>query len=116
MNKYLQQVLEIDFPPSQHSIVEDILHWYGDQDYQLEHERVRLAALKLADGDLDQLKQAINTARRDYRDILAWAEVPNEMDRAFGRNKMTRNEAVLADRSQMSDWLNEHGLEEGSVG
>jgi len=110
VNQELQQVIKHDYPESQHDIVVDVLGWYGDQDYQREHDRVRLAALKIADGDLEQLKQAVNTARRDYRDILAWAESPNEMDRMFGRNKMTRREATVADQKQMQDWLVAHGL------
>lgn len=110
VNQNLQQVIEQDYPEPQRRIVDEILNWYDDQDCQREHDRVRLAALKIADGDIDQLKQAINTARRDYRDILAWAESPNEMDRMFGRNKMTRKEAALADQKQMNDWLAAHGL------
>ena len=38
--------------------------------------RVQLAVLKLAAGRLDELRREIETARRDYRDVLAPAEYP----------------------------------------
>lgn len=110
MSSDIQLVISQDFPEEQHEIVRDVLDWYGDQDYQRDPIRVRLAALKLADGDLGELKEMINAARVDYRDILSWAEYPNELDRSLGRNKMTRGEADMADRKQMKDWRVTHGL------
>lgn len=33
-------------------------------------ERIRFAALKLSDGDLDELRRAIQVAKQDWRDVL----------------------------------------------
>jgi hypothetical protein len=41
-----------------------------------ESERVHLAALKLAQGDLERLRHNVQVARTDYRDVLYWAEYP----------------------------------------
>jgi hypothetical protein len=38
-----------------------------------EAQRVRFAALRVSAGDLDKLKQAIEMANSDYRDLLAEA-------------------------------------------
>ena len=38
--------------------------------------RVQLAVLKLAAGDIVVLKREIETAKLDYRDVLAYAEYP----------------------------------------
>jgi hypothetical protein len=35
--------------------------------------RVRLAILKLAQGDLPRLGRLVQDAKRDYRDVLAWS-------------------------------------------
>jgi hypothetical protein len=110
VNQNLQQIIHQDYPESQHVVVADILGCYGKKDYERDHDRVRLAALKIADGDVHSLKQAINSARGDYRDVIAWAEYPNEMDRMIGRNKLTRREATEADQKQMQEWLDAHGL------
>lgn len=110
MNPDLLRVIDVDFPQSQHEAVIMVLKRYGDQECHREHDRVRLAALRLADRSIEQLKQAIDVARVDYRDILAWAESPNEMDRMAGRNGMTSKEAGMADRAQMQEWLAAHGL------
>jgi hypothetical protein len=55
-----------------------ILDDYGAEPYQREKERVQLAALKISNGDLERLREAMKIARTDYRDVLAAAEYPNE--------------------------------------
>jgi hypothetical protein len=44
---------------------------YGAEPHHREPERVRTVALILADGDLDRLRQLIELADVDYRDVLA---------------------------------------------
>ena len=40
------------------------------------YERVLLATIKLAAGDLDKLQHAAEVAINDWRDVLYWAEHP----------------------------------------
>ena len=40
--------------------------------------RVQLAILVLADGDLNKIEQLVTAANEDYRDVLYWAEYPEE--------------------------------------
>ena len=58
---------------SDRDTAEDVLSQYAKQ----EVFRVRLAVLKLAEGDLDKLERNTMLAQQDYRDVLAAAEYPN---------------------------------------
>jgi hypothetical protein len=75
-----------------------------------EVERVQLAILKLSDGDPDKLIYNIELAEIDYRDVLAGAEYPEQMDSgATAYNSAPKEyEAILArDREQYLSWLSE---------
>lgn len=54
----------------------EMLDQYGVAPGEPERERVQLAVLRLCRGDLDQLRHFVEAARRDYRDVLLWAESP----------------------------------------
>jgi hypothetical protein len=43
-------------------------------------ERIQVAILKVSTGDLDRLRHNIEVARKDYRDVLWWSEVPVSPD------------------------------------
>lgn len=51
----------------------------GGERWEEERARVQLAVIKLAEGAHDELESCIEMARRDYRDVLAYAEYPEEM-------------------------------------
>jgi hypothetical protein len=40
-------------------------------------ERLRFAALKISNGDLSLLQEAVDLAKRDWRDELVWADFAN---------------------------------------
>ena len=87
---------------------------YGVATYEREVLRVRLAILRLSAGQLDRVRELVGLAKRDYRDVLMWAEFPEE-----GRNLWTvsarlsaERQAELAeirrkDREQHAEWLTE---------
>ena len=43
-----------------------------------ERERVQLAIVKLSEGDESKLAYFLSVAKRDYRDVLFWADNPAE--------------------------------------
>ena len=43
-------------------------------------ERIRFAVLKISHGDQDKLLEAILLAKRDWRDVLVWADFANDLD------------------------------------
>lgn len=55
-----------------------LLDAYGVEPYERERERVQLAILKLSMGSEEKLSEHIALAKLDYRDILLWADCPEE--------------------------------------
>ena len=95
------------FPSLDTDEVLSILDRYGTEVYERERERVHVAILKLSEGDRDKLLANLEIAKRDYRDILAYAEYPEEMTRDTW--KMNNADEVKQirdrDRQQYEDWL-----------
>ena len=102
----LERLLAREFLPEQTGEARVILARYGVAAWQREPVRVRVAALKLAAGDLEQLDHFIEVARADYRDVLAWAEYPAYLQRPLGpADEREAREAVDADWRQYKDWF-----------
>ena len=66
------------FAETSHSRVLELLDTYGVESYERERERVQLAILKLSEGNEEKLREFVAVAKRDYRDVLFWAENPEE--------------------------------------
>jgi hypothetical protein len=66
------------FPESLHTRVLELLDTFGVESFERERERVQLAILKLSEGNEEKLREFIAVAKRDYRDVLFWAEYPEE--------------------------------------
>lgn len=68
----------------------ELLGTYGVEPYERERERVQLAILKLSAGNEEKLHEFIAVAKQDYRDVLFWAEYPEEsrMDTAAKRKQV----------------------------
>jgi hypothetical protein len=52
----VERIVRRDFPPEQVGSVLTVLNEHGAEEWQLETDRVRLAVLKLANRDLQQLR------------------------------------------------------------
>jgi hypothetical protein len=93
--------------------ITDLLDRYGSEDYHREKDRVYLAILKLSDGKLDLLEHYLDIALSDYRDVLAWAEYPEEMKLGYAAKSQLQPEDVKAlqqrDREQYLNWLDNDG-------
>ncbi len=81
---------------------------YGVESHESERSRVQLAILKLCDEDPGvELKAYVGMAKKDYRDVLSWAEYPQQsmgIARAGESAERTR-ELVRQDRLQYETWL-----------
>ena len=86
-----------------------ILDRYGVEVDEDSRSRVQLAVLKLSDGDIDKLADLVQIAKKDYRDVLAWAEYPEEMRTSPAEMKALPPKEVRAirrrDREQYLQWL-----------
>lgn len=72
-----------------------------------ERLRVQLAIVKLSDEDKrDSPTHYVEAARADYRDVLAWAEFPQQVRPDwFSLSVTERAKVTKADRQQYARWL-----------
>jgi len=56
----------------------ELLDTYGVESYERERERVQLDILKLSAGSEAKVREYVGVAKRDYRDVLFWADCPEE--------------------------------------
>lgn len=87
----------------------DILNAYGTGEMERGKTRVHLAILKCSDGHLDRLSDLVATAKRDWRDIVAFAEYPEQMKLGFvAMRELTpaqRKALKKRDAKQYAEWL-----------
>jgi len=78
-SKLLPRLLEKLFPTrEERGIAVDILEQYGQEEFQREWDRVKIAILKLSGRNLEKVRYYTLMACKDYRDVLAGAEYPKE--------------------------------------
>ena len=102
------RIVKRDYSATQFDTVMTILNEYGAEYWQRGVNRVRLAVLKLAGGDIQTLRREIDVAKRDYRDVLAYAEYPEYMKKVSPSSNLTeleRKKIILADWMQYQSWL-----------
>ena len=92
--------------------VREALSSYGRESYEREADRVRLAILKISDGDVESVLTNVTTAKRDFRDVLLWAEYPGEARATWSwradllqvdRDRLAEIRRI--DREQYEAWL-----------
>jgi hypothetical protein len=99
----VERIVRRDYSETQFSSVIDVLKIYEQSPSgRRELARVQLAALKLANGDPDALRRHINTAVRDFRDVLGPAEYPEYSRKIAFRSR--EFPAVEKERIIDSDW------------
>lgn len=83
------------------------LRRYGRESWHYEADRVRLAILKLAGGDLTSIDKQVDAANVDYRDTLAAAEYPeySKLRPGVDPESAEAKRAIEADRQQYLDWI-----------
>jgi hypothetical protein len=67
-----------EFPQEENDDVLEILSLYGTEDHEREKERVLLAILDLSKGKVEAVRELVDKAKKDYRDVLFWSEYPEE--------------------------------------
>jgi hypothetical protein len=71
----VRRAVAASFPEAERPVVRAALRGYK---FGREAARVRLAILALADGNLAEVERLVAAANADYRDVLYWAEYPEE--------------------------------------
>ncbi len=94
------------FPTHDETAVLTMLQAYGAEPHEADDERVYLAILKLCDeAGASDPSPYVTRAKRDPRDVIAWAEYPNQM--AFGPtdDPVKAEELRKSDDDQYRAWL-----------
>ena len=104
--KHVERIVRRDFPAEKFSEVMAALDEYGKESYEREIERVRLDILKLANGKMDGLQQAIKSAKSDYRDVISMAEYPSSRWDTFKLPAEEKKQIYSKDWQQYLAWAN----------
>ena len=90
----LSRVLGREFPGESGVKAAAVLATYGGESWHREPTRVKLAVLKLAHRDLQELERFTAAAKTDYRDVLMWAEYPAYARESLNASEQAREAAV----------------------
>lgn len=104
----VERVVRRDYAADRVDEVHKMLGEYGQEDWHPEVDRVRMAILKLAAGNFDELRMHLEIAKRDFRDVLSAAEYPGYTKKWFHIDKLPpheKQEIIDADWKQYQDWL-----------
>ena len=94
--------------PNKEDQIRQLLSEYGKEDYERGSNRVKLAILKLSGGSIEKVKEYVQDAKKDYRDVLAWAEYPEQMRTDAWKLSPEENKRIQErDIEQYEAWLNE---------
>ena len=107
-NDDVERIVRRDYPQNLYFTIMDVLEEYGSERWQREEHRVRLAVLKLANGDIDELRRLIITAKKDYRDVIAPAEYPSYSKNRWGTEEKYSDiiqKIIQKDWEQYTNWL-----------
>ncbi len=66
------QAIKDTFPNENTQTILDIIDEYGKRPFDIDTERVQVAAVHLSEGNIEQLKRFVTDAKRDYRDVIAY--------------------------------------------
>jgi hypothetical protein len=105
----VERVVRRDFPAADYASVLRVLDKYGSKTKEERSAaRVQLAVLKLALGDMNELRRHIVAAETDYRDVLAAAEYPLAAIRGSAFTTLSEKERqniYESDWGQYQQWL-----------
>ena len=104
--KLLPQVIEKLYEDSNdRELVVKLLNRYRSP----ESDRVKLGIIRVAQGSISELKQLVNLAKQDYRDLLCAAEYPLTASRySLSKKDPEQYRALqLKEVQEYDDWLKE---------
>jgi hypothetical protein len=69
--KYLEWRVKRDFGEENFEAAMELLDTYGLRKHETSEALMRLACVVMAEGDMDQLRIAVEKAKADFRDVIA---------------------------------------------
>ena len=102
----VERIVRRDYPEEKYNEIFEMLNEYGIEDWERETIRVHLAILKLSNKDFYEIHKCVDIAKKDYRDVLLWAEYPLCGKQKFWNlNGKEKQEIYKKDWKQYQEWL-----------
>jgi hypothetical protein len=103
------RVVARDFPGDQSFEALKLLGGCATGEDEGIRDRIQAAALKLAGGDIERLRQLIEISKSDFRDVIAPAEYPRYLNthNPSGLSALEQQEIFDADWAEYHAWLSE---------
>jgi len=103
----INRIIKRDYPQSEFTRIESILKMYKSNSEEGKN-RIYAAILKLSEGNVELIKNFVEKANYDFRDIIALSEYPNYSRYAFDNNltEQKRKQLIDDDWFQYENWLN----------
>ena len=105
----VDRIVRRDYPADRVDDVHQMLSEYGSEDWHPEIDRVRMAILKMAGGNIEELRMHVGVAKADFRDVLSVAEYPSYTKHWLHIDKLPpdeQQELIDSDWQQYQAWLN----------
>ena len=103
----VRKKIRIIFPDKKETDILACLENYGIESYEKGRYRIYLAILKLCEEkNIPDPTYYVKAAKQDFRDVLAWAEYPNQMKFGPTTDPVKTAELVKKDQKQYESWLN----------
>lgn len=95
------------FPDEELHEIMLILDDYGHDTYQQVAPRIQMAVLRMCNGKVNRLRAYMDTARGDFRDVLAVAEYPRQFRNGMidSEAKTSEADAATKDYEAYQSWL-----------
>ena len=102
----IDRIIERDFAEADRDEVSELLSRFESEEQNRGTVRIRIALLKLVNGNLKKLREQITTGKCDYRDLMASAEYPRYMDHYHsGMSEVDEQKIIESDWKQYQEWL-----------
>lgn len=105
-NDDINRIIKRDFPQLKPSEIEDVLKGYNSESERGKN-RVYASILKLSNGNIKLIREYVEKANIDYRDVIALSEYPNYSEYAFEDELPVQKKKQLIDDDwkQYEAWL-----------
>lgn len=98
----LNRVLAREYPGETGKEALSVLGVFSEEQWQGWSLRVHMACLKLARGNIADLKKYVQVACGDPRDVIAWAEYGRYMK---AKDPSAKQKATEEDWRELQEWL-----------
>lgn len=102
---FLKKLITLFVDEAERETVLNVLNTYGEEVYEQETFRVRLAILKLSGNNIKEIKKITAFAKQDFRDVLSWAEYPRQSKKWSLSAGPEKQKMIEEDRKEYEKWL-----------